>query len=89
MTDVFDIASELKIASVDPWVLRIPIAEPVVTPMGVVDSAIALFVKVTEQSGETGWGEVWCNFPRYGAPHRASAAGDGEAELHGGNHHRI
>jgi len=72
MTDVFDIASELKIASVDPWVLRIPIAEPVVTPMGVVDSAIALFVKVTEQSGETGWGEVWCNFPRYGAPHRAS-----------------
>ncbi|WP_088284686.1 mandelate racemase/muconate lactonizing enzyme family protein [Ideonella sp. A 288] len=72
MAEFFDLASELNIASVDPWVLRIPIAEPVVTPMGVVDSAIALFVKVTEKSGETGWGEVWCNFPRYGAAHRAT-----------------
>ena len=72
MAEFFDVASELNIASVDPWVLRIPIPEPVVTPMGVVDSAIALFVKVTEKSGETGWGEVWCNFPRYGAPHRAT-----------------
>lgn len=72
MAEIFDVASELDIATVEPWVLRIPIAEPVVTPMGVVDSAIALFVKVTEKSGETGWGEVWCNFPRYGAAHRAS-----------------
>ena len=48
MHDVVDVASELNIASVEPWVLRIPIAEPVHTPMGVADSAIALFVKVTE-----------------------------------------
>lgn len=72
MNEIFDVASELNIASVEPWVLRIPIDKPVVTPMGLVDSAIALFVKVTEKSGETGWGEVWCNFPRYGAPHRAT-----------------
>jgi L-alanine-DL-glutamate epimerase-like enolase superfamily enzyme len=71
MQDIVDVASELNMASVEPWVLRIPIPEPVHTPMGVADSAIALFVKVTEKSGETGWGEVWCNFPRYGAPHRA------------------
>ena len=72
MSEIFDVASELNIASIAPWVLRIPLDEPVVTPMGVVDSAIALFVKVTEKSGETGWGEVWCNFPRYGATYRAT-----------------
>ena len=72
MSEIFDVPSELNIASIVPWVLRIPLDEPVVTPMGIVDSAIALFVKVTEKSGETGWGEVWCNFPRYGAKHRAT-----------------
>jgi len=65
------IHTPLDVASIEPWVLRVPLAQPVVTPMGTVDCAIALFVKVTERSGETGWGEVWCNFPRFGAPHRA------------------
>lgn len=63
--------SSLAVASVEPFILHIPLAEPVKTPMGVVESAVALLVQVRLKTGETGWGEVWCNFPRYGAFHRA------------------
>lgn len=31
----------------------------------------ALFVRVTDEDGTVGWGEVWCNFPSVGAEHRA------------------
>jgi D-galactarolactone cycloisomerase len=30
----------------------------------------ALFVRVEDADGQTGWGEVWCNFPSMGAEHR-------------------
>ena len=73
MFDIENFQSPLAIAAVDPFVLRIPLAEPVKTPMGMVDSAIALMVRVQTRQGETGWGEAWCNFPRYGAFHRAVA----------------
>lgn len=63
--------SPLAIAAVEPFILRIPLETAVKTPMGMVDSAIALLVQVRLKTGETGWGEVWCNFPRYGAYHRA------------------
>ena len=65
------LTAPLTIVSVEPFVLRLPIAEPKQTPMGLVDSAIALFVRIETTAGEVGWGEVWCNFPRYGALHRA------------------
>jgi D-galactarolactone cycloisomerase len=71
MTNIADIRSTLQVASVTPHILRIPIDKPVQTPMGVVDSTIALLVQVTLSTGEQGWGEVWCNFPRFGAYHRA------------------
>lgn len=31
----------------------------------------ALFIKLEDQDGIVGWGEVWCNFPNCGAEHRA------------------
>lgn len=64
--------SPLAIESIEPIVLRIPLDEPVRTPMGMADSAIALLVRVTTTAGEQGWGEIWCNFPRFGAFHRAT-----------------
>ncbi|MEK7346423.1 MAG: mandelate racemase/muconate lactonizing enzyme family protein [Pseudomonadota bacterium] len=71
MKNVADILSTLQVESVTPHILRIPLDEPVTTPMGVVDSTIAVLVNVKTTSGEEGWGEVWCNFPRFGAYHRA------------------
>lgn len=71
MTDIANIQSTLQVASVTPHILRIPLDKPVTTPMGVVDSTIAVLVNVKLTTGEEGWGEVWCNFPRFGAYHRA------------------
>src|SRR5262249_8040557 len=31
----------------------------------------ALFVRIEDEDGEHGFGEVWCNFPAVGAEHRA------------------
>ena len=31
----------------------------------------AVFVRIEDQDGVIGWGEVWCNFPSCGAEHRA------------------
>ena len=72
MIQVETYGSPLAIKSVEPILLRIPLDEPVRTPMGMVDSAIALLVRVETTAGEQGWGEIWCNFPRFGAPHRAA-----------------
>ncbi len=71
MTSLSAILSTLQVESVTPHILRIPLDQPVQTPMGVVDSTIAVLVSVKVTTGETGWGEVWCNFPRFGAYHRA------------------
>ena len=71
MTHIASILSTLQLESVTPHILRIPLEKPVTTPMGVVDSTIAVLVNVKTTSGEDGWGEVWCNFPRFGAYHRA------------------
>ena len=31
----------------------------------------AVLVRVEDQDGHSGWGEIWCNFPACGAEHRA------------------
>lgn len=71
MIDTSTILSTLAIAAVEPFILNIPIATPVKTPMGIVTSTVALLVRVTTTQGEQGWGEVWCNFPRFSAYNRA------------------
>lgn len=30
-----------------------------------------VLVRVTDDDGISGWGEIWCNFPAIGAKHRA------------------
>jgi L-alanine-DL-glutamate epimerase-like enolase superfamily enzyme len=63
-------APPLRIASVEPFVFRHPIATPVRTSFGIMHDRPALFVRVTDTDGAIGWGEVWCNFPSCGAEHR-------------------
>ncbi|MBW3096632.1 mandelate racemase/muconate lactonizing enzyme family protein [Pseudohoeflea coraliihabitans] len=61
----------LRLAAVEAYVFRVPIAEPVVTSFGEMRDRPAVFVRVTGSDGVAGWGEVWCNFPAVGAEHRA------------------
>lgn len=61
----------LKLARLEALVYRAPIDTPVQTSFGVMRDRPAVFVRVTDTEGATGWGEVWCNFPTVGAEHRA------------------
>lgn len=49
---------------------RYPLTTPVVTSFGEMRDRPTLFVRVEDDDGHTGWGEVWCNFPSSGAEHR-------------------
>jgi D-galactarolactone cycloisomerase len=70
-----------RIARVEAWALRAPIATPVVTSFGTMRDRPAVFVRLTGADGAQGWGEVWCNFPGVGAEHRARLLVDTVAPL--------
>lgn len=51
-------------------VLRAPIDTPVQTSFGIMTDRPALYLLLQDTRGNTGVGEVWCNFPVCGAEHR-------------------
>ncbi|MDN3562967.1 mandelate racemase/muconate lactonizing enzyme family protein [Paeniroseomonas aquatica] len=55
----------------ESFVCRAPIAVPVVNAFGSMAERVAVFVRLTDADGVTGWGEIWSNFPTIGAEHRA------------------
>jgi D-galactarolactone cycloisomerase len=59
------------IRSVRALVYRAPIETPVVTSFGIMRDRPMVLVRVEDDEGAVGWGEVWCNFPTVGAEHRA------------------
>lgn len=61
----------LSVAAVAARVFRYPLDTPVRTSFGTMADRPMLLVGVTDAGGQTGWGEVWCNFPGVGAEHRA------------------
>ena len=58
------------IEKVTPLVLRSTIATPVQTSFGIMTDRPALYLLLEDASGNSGIGEVWCNFPACGAEHR-------------------
>ncbi len=70
-----------RVARVEAWALRAPIATPVITSFGTMRDRPAVFVRLTGDDGAQGWGEVWCNFPGVGAEHRARLLIDTVAPL--------
>jgi D-galactarolactone cycloisomerase len=63
--------SPFKIRKLQAFCYRYPLTIPVVTSFGRMNDRPTLFVRVEDDDGEHGWGEVWCNFPSVGAEHRA------------------
>jgi D-galactarolactone cycloisomerase len=62
---------KVTITSVQAQVFRVPLAKPVSTSFGTMLDRPAVFVRVEDDEGNTGWGEIWCNWPACGAEHRA------------------
>jgi D-galactarolactone cycloisomerase len=63
--------SPFKIRSLRAFCYRYPLATPVVNSFGKMLNRPAVFVRVEDEDGVAGFGEVWCNFPATGAEHRA------------------
>jgi D-galactarolactone cycloisomerase len=59
------------VRSVEAFCYRYPLSTPVVTSFGRMLDRPAVFVRVEDDDGYVGWGEVWANFPSSGAEHRA------------------
>lgn len=64
-------ATSLHLAKVEAMVFRAPIDTPVQTSFGVMYDRPAVLVRIEDNEGVVGWGEIWCNFPSVGAEHRA------------------
>jgi D-galactarolactone cycloisomerase len=62
--------SPFTIRSIQAFCYRYPLSTPVVTSFGSMRDRPTLFVRVEDDDGQSGWGEVWCNFPSVGAEHR-------------------
>jgi L-alanine-DL-glutamate epimerase-like enolase superfamily enzyme len=62
--------SGFKIRSLQAFCYRYPLQTPVVTSFGKMLNRPAVFVRVEDEDGVVGYGEVWCNFPATGAEHR-------------------
>jgi D-galactarolactone cycloisomerase len=64
------------IRGIQAFCYRYPLRTPVVTSFGEMRDRPAVFVRVEDGDGQTGWGEVWCNFPSVGAEHRTRLIND-------------
>ncbi|KGE02036.1 mandelate racemase/muconate lactonizing enzyme family protein [Rhizobium sp. YS-1r] len=62
---------EIKIVSAEALVFRLPLEKPVSTSFGTMLDRPAVFVRLEDDRGTVGWGEIWCNWPACGAEHRA------------------
>lgn len=47
-----------------------PCERPVPMAIGTMTHRAALLIRITDEDGVEGWGEVWCNWPSFGSPHR-------------------
>jgi len=61
----------VRLRSLVPVALEMPLGREVATPIATIRSVVALFVRARDEDGAEGWGEAWCNFPRFGNRHRA------------------
>ena len=64
-------SQKFSIRKLEAFCYRYPLSTPVVTSFGRMLDRPAVFVRVEDDDGLTGWGEVWANFPSIGAEHRA------------------
>jgi L-alanine-DL-glutamate epimerase-like enolase superfamily enzyme len=62
---------DMVVSRIETLLFRAPIETAVKTSFGEMHDRPALLVRIEDNEGAFGWGEVWCNFPDRGADHRA------------------
>lgn len=59
-----------RITRIQAWAFRCPTPRPVATSFGIMHDRPAVFVRIEDNEGAFGWGEIWANWPAAGAEHR-------------------
>jgi L-alanine-DL-glutamate epimerase-like enolase superfamily enzyme len=60
----------VSISRIQGFAFRSPIAKPVETSFGIMRDRPAVFVRIEDDTGAFGWGEVFANWPAAAAEHR-------------------
>ncbi len=60
----------IEIARVDIYHFSAPIKEPIVTSFGAITARNNVLLRVEDQDGAHGWGEIWASFPPCGAENK-------------------
>ena len=60
----------IGVARIQAWSFRCPTPKPVATSFGIMCDRPAVLVRIEDQDGAFGWGEIWANWPAAGAEHR-------------------
>lgn len=68
--------TNIILSRVEAFAYRVPIATPIKVAFGTFRDRPLVLVRVVDQNGAEGFGEVWCNWPAVGAEHRARLAVD-------------
>ena len=64
------ITDPIKLATLEPILIRAKIDVPVITSFGVISERTSLLIRAEDTDGAVGWGEVFGNFPIHGAENR-------------------
>ena len=65
----------LKIREATAYLYHMKLKNPLIASFGAMRKRVSLFIKLVDESGLHGWGEIWCNFPEDGGEHRANVFG--------------
>lgn len=65
-----------KLASIEAFCIRVPVLMPIKVAFGTFRDRPMVLLRVVDNEGAEGWGEVWANWPASGAEHRARLAID-------------
>lgn len=71
----------VRIDRVEAFVFRAPTEHPVATSFGLMRDRPAVFLRLTDDEGASGWGEIFANWPAAGAEHRARLLIEDVSEL--------
>lgn len=74
MSGLVGVALDLDIGRLQAWAYQCPAGRPIRSSFGVKLHRQTVLIRVEDRAGNSGWGEVWCNFPPGGAEHRAGLA---------------
>ncbi len=61
----------VQIEKIETFLYRVKVSKPVVSTLASIGQRVALLVRLQDQDGAFGWGEIYSTLPSFGAEHRA------------------